>query len=75
MRIGASKMTDQRAHRPGRAIEYEGKMRGDEFMRRRACHNRGEWVCFDVAEQGREVILGKGARYVHDACDANENAM
>jgi hypothetical protein len=32
-------------------------------------------VCFDVAEQGREVILGKGARYVHDACDANENAM
>ena len=75
MRIGASEVTDQRAHRSGGAIEHERKMRAEEFMRRRACHNRGERMCFYEAEQGREVILGKGARYVHDACGANENAM
>ena len=74
MRICAREMTDQGAHRSGRAIEYERKMRGDELIRRRACHNRGEWVCFDEAEQGRNVFLGKGTRYVHDACDELVNA-
>ena len=66
MGIGACEMTDQRAHGAGSAIEHEGKMRGDESIRHRARHNRGERVLLDKCEQGRKVILGKGARCVHD---------
>jgi hypothetical protein len=50
MRICAREMTDQGAHRSRGTIEYEGKMRREESVRRRVGYDRSEWVRLDERE-------------------------